>query len=67
MFLRSVFIYGTLQVLSNYYEAKFDNRKLSSMIGPVQVATSYTVGELYHKRKYLKYHWAEVYILYKIG
>ena len=67
MFLRSVFIYGTLQVLSNYYEAKFDNRKLSSMIGPVQVATSYTVGELYHKRKYFKYHLAEVYILYKIG
>ena len=66
MFLRSVFIFGTLPVLSNYYEAKFDNRKLSSMIGPVQVATSYTVGKLYHIRRYLTYHWAEVYILYEI-
>ena len=30
MFLRSVFIFGTLPVLSNYYDAQFDNRKLSS-------------------------------------
>ena len=45
MFLRSVFIFGTLPVLSNYYDAQFDNRKLSSIIGPVQMACGYLAGE----------------------
>lgn len=38
---------GTLPVLSNYYEVKFSNsRKLSSMIGAVQLASGYLVGKL---------------------
>ena len=48
MFLRSVFIFGTLPVLSNYYDAQFDNRKLSSIIGPVQMACGYLAGEFIH-------------------
>lgn len=46
MFLRAIFINGTLPILSIYYEQNFSDRKLSSMIGSVQMATSYIGGEL---------------------
>ena len=41
MFLRAIFINGTLPVLSIYYEEKFSDRKISSMIGSIQTSMSF--------------------------
>lgn len=45
MFLRSLFIFGTIPVLSNYYNTRFIDRKLSSMIGSIQISVGYIAGE----------------------
>ena len=45
-FLRSTFLYGTLPVLSLFYEAEFSDRQLSSMIGTIQTSLSYGAGRI---------------------
>ena len=60
-FLRSAFLYGTIPVLSIYYEENFGDRKLSSMIGSTQAAFAYGASEnfrmLLFESSYLSHQW----------
>lgn len=47
MFLRAIFISGTLPVLSIYYNDKYTDRKLASMISSIQTATGFVGCKLY--------------------
>ena len=45
-FLRSTFLFGTMPVLSVFYEEQFSDRQISSMIGPIQTALSFGGGKI---------------------